>query len=457
LGVTVAVAPVAPATGLPSGDIGVTTNSTTLSGGSVADVTLSNGAGSIAAELLPVGSYQLFANYAGDATFAPSRSSGLSVTITSASSISSLTASRKSVQPGQKVTFAVSVTGVTGGVSPTGTVIFTDSTNGAALGSASLSGNASSVISVASVLVISAQLQLGSNNITASYSGDNNYTPAVPTPLSIDLSGSFTTTISPGSLTLAANGTGTASVTVTATTGTVLTPGSITLACPTPTIAGVTCSFSPLTAGSTGTLTSTLTLNLASPLLAPPTHVATLKPAISDWLDAGLTGGFASLALLIMPSRRRRRSPVALSIIASCFLFFPLGCGSGGSNAPTLIATVTTLAVSPSSPILGAPVVFTAKVAPATGAGQPTGSVTFTSGPTTLGMASLGSGTATFTTSALPIGSQQAIATYSGDASYTGSASAASALDVAFSGTITITASDTIGDQSSASLVILVQ
>jgi hypothetical protein len=456
LGVTVSVAPVAPATGLPSGDVGVTTNSTTLSGGSVADVTLSNGAGSIAAELLPVGSYQLIANYAGDATFAPSRSSGLSVTITPASAITALTASRKSVQPGQKVTFAVSVTGVTGGVSPTGTVIFSDSTNGAALGSATLSGNASSVISIASVLVTSAQLQLGSNNITASYSGDNNYAPAVPTPLSIDLSGSFTTTINPGSLTLAANGTGTASVTVTAAAGTVLTPGSITLACPTPTVAGVTCSFSPLTAGSTGTLTSTLTLNLASPLLAPPTSMATLKPATTGWLGAGLTGGFASLALLILP-RRRRRSLVTLSIIASCSLIFPLGCGSGGSNSPTLIATTTALAVSPSSPILGAPVVFTAKVTPATGSGQPTGSVTFTSGTTTLGMASLSSGTATFTTSALPIGSQQVIATYSGDTGYTGSASATSALDVAFSGTITITASDTIGDKSSASLAIVVQ
>ena len=66
------------------------------------------------------------------------------------------------------------------------------------------------------------------------------------------------------------------------------------------------------------------------------------------------------------------------------------------------------------------PVTLTATV---TGAGptSPTGTVSFTYGTTSLGSAPIANGQATLTTTALPAGSDQVTATYSGDATYAGS------------------------------------
>ncbi|AEU37426.1 Peptidase S53 propeptide [Granulicella mallensis MP5ACTX8] len=458
LSVNVSVAPVAPATGSPSGDVGITSNSATPSSISVAEGTLSNGHGTIQAALLPVGTYQLFATYAGDATFAPSHSTGLTVTITKTSISAALTATRKSVLPGQKVTFSVSATGVTNGIVPTGTIIFTNSTTGVTLGSGNLAS------SIALVTVSASQLQLGANTITASYSGDANYSPSTIPSLTIDLTGSFVTTINPASLTLSPNGTGSAVVTVTP-SSTVLAQNSLTFTCPATMPAGIACSFSPAVVGSTGAVTSTLTLQLAAPLSTKPISVAEVRSLHRGWIGAGFTGGMAGLMLLLLP-RRRRLPLLSLSMILFSALLITVGC-SGGSGAagsgqktpppPALIATTTTLAVTPTTPALGTPAVFTAKVAPGSGSGSPSGTITFSEGSTSLGTATLASGSASFTTSSLPVGSQTITAAYGGDATYSGSSSAASTLDVAFNGTIAVTASDSVGDQSSANLSVTVK
>jgi len=409
-----------------------------------------------------MGTFKLFAGYAGDATFAPSHSSGLSVTITKTSVGAVLTATRKSVQPGQKVTFSISATGVTNGVVPTGTVIFTNATTGVVLGSEVLSATSSSTttpISIAYVTVSASQLQLGVNTITASYSGDSNYIASSVASLTIDLSGSFITTINPASLTLTPNGTGSVAVTVTP-NGTVLTQNSLTFACPATMPAGITCSFSPAIVGSSGAITSKLTLQLAAPLYVKPTSTASVRTR-RGWLGAGFTGGLAGLVLLILP-RRRRHHLLALSVIFCSSLLITVGCSGGGTgsrekNPPALIATTTTLSVSPTAPILGSPVVFTTKVAPSSGTGLPSGTITFSEGTTVLGTASLSSGSASLTISSLLVGSQAVTAAYGGDSTYSGSSSAVSTLDVAFNGTIAVTASDNAGDQSSANLSVTIE
>ena len=70
---------------------------------------------------------------------------------------------------------------------------------------------------------------------------------------------------------------------------------------------------------------------------------------------------------------------------------------------------------------------FTATVTAASpGSGTPTGSVTFYDGTTILGTGSLrGSGTATFTTSSLAVGTHAITAVYGGDANFTTSTSSA--------------------------------
>jgi hypothetical protein len=456
--VTVSVAAVAPSTGTPSGDVGITSD-TTIGSNNDAYVTLSVGQGVVGVTQLPVGTYPLFAHYAGDATFSPSLSSGLSVTITQANATGVLNSTRTTVQPGQNVLFSVTMTGVPNGVNPTGTVVFTNTTTGVALGSEALvpgSSSTSPPISIAFVTLASTQLRLGENTITASYSGDTNYIATSIVPLMVTLSGTFTTTINPASLSLAPNTSGSVIVTATPTGSTVLTAGSIAFSCPSTMPAGIACSFSAPVLSSQGSVSATLTLQLAAPLYVGANHVATVRTSHNSWFGAGAAGSLAGVLLLLLP-RRRQKYLLALAMISCSFIFIGIGCGGGKSQAPALISTKTTLSASPAAPTLGNPVVLTANVAASSGTGQPSGSITFTEGGTLLGTASLASGSTSFTTNSLPIGVQAITATYSGDSTYSGSSSSNQSLDVAFTGVIAITTSDSAGDQNSTDLAVTTQ
>ena len=459
LSVTVSVAAVAPATAAPSGDVGITSD-TTVGTNTDAEVTLSAGQGVVGVTQLPVGTYPLFAHYAGDATFSPSLSSGLSVTITQANATGVLNSTRTTVQPGQNVLFSVTMAGVSNGVSPTGTVIFTNTTTGVVLGSETLVASPSSMtspISLALVTLPSTQLQLGKNTITASYSGDSNYVSASISPLMVTLSGSFTTTINPASLSLAPNASGSVTVTATPTGSTLLTAGSISFSCPSTMPAGIACSFSTPVLSSQGAVSSTLTLQLAVPLYVPvaSNHKADIGVFHRVLLGGGAAGSLAGLLLLLLP-RRRRYLHLAVLMIAFSAAFFAIGCSGGSDPPPALITTATTLSASPTTPTLGNTEVLTASVVPGSGAGMPTGSIAFSSGTTSLGAVTLVSGSASLTTSLLPLGAQTITATYGGDSTYSGSSSIHS-LDVTFTGVVAITATDSAGDQSSANLTLAAQ
>ena len=92
----------------------------------------------------------------------------------------------------------------------------------------------------------------------------------------------------------------------------------------------------------------------------------------------------------------------------------------------TTAASTTTLVSSSPSSTAGNLITLTATVAPTSGSGAtPTGTVTFTSNGTTIGSAPVGSGgVATLSTAVLTAGTDSIVATYGGDSSYTGSASA---------------------------------
>jgi hypothetical protein len=90
----------------------------------------------------------------------------------------------------------------------------------------------------------------------------------------------------------------------------------------------------------------------------------------------------------------------------------------GGSSS-----TTTSLNPSVTSTVYGGPVTLTATV---TGSDMPTGSVSFYNGATALGTVAVNSsGVAIFTTDALPVGSDSITAVYGGDATDSGSTSAA--------------------------------
>lgn len=80
------------------------------------------------------------------------------------------------------------------------------------------------------------------------------------------------------------------------------------------------------------------------------------------------------------------------------------------------VATTTTLSSSATTATSGSSLTFTATVTPASGSIVPTGTVTFADGSTTLGTGTLnGSGIATYSTSALAVGSHAITASYGGD------------------------------------------
>jgi hypothetical protein len=109
---------------------------------------------------------------------------------------------------------------------------------------------------------------------------------------------------------------------------------------------------------------------------------------------------------------------------ATVFVFMPA--------SPTSAATKASLVASAAQVTLGQAVTFTATIAPTSGTGVPTGSVTFNDGGTQIGTGGLNSsGAAEFSTSSLSVGSHSVTAVYSGDANFSGSTSAAVAVTVA--------------------------
>jgi hypothetical protein len=83
-------------------------------------------------------------------------------------------------------------------------------------------------------------------------------------------------------------------------------------------------------------------------------------------------------------------------------------------------ATTITLSATPNPALFGQAVTMVATVSPAAA----TGSVTFKDGTNTMGMATIGNGTATLITFTLSVGSHSLQASYSGDANFASSQSA---------------------------------
>jgi len=102
---------------------------------------------------------------------------------------------------------------------------------------------------------------------------------------------------------------------------------------------------------------------------------------------------------------------------------YPSNSNCNSSTSSTLSQTVNkanssvALSSSANPSVAGSSVTFTATVSPSTA----TGSVTFKDGTTTLGTGNVSSGKATFSTSALALGSHSITGAYSGDGNYNGS------------------------------------
>ncbi len=175
---TATVAPIAPATGTPTGTVQFKDGSTNL--GSA--VTLSNGSAQFTTSTLTGGSHSITAVYSGDTNFITSTSTAISQVVKKVS-VSTLTATPTSSVFGQSVNLSVTVTGA--GATPTGTVQFKDGTTN--LGSPIMLSNGSASVNVSA-------LSVATHSFTASYSGDSNFNSSTSNIVSLVVSKANTTT-----------------------------------------------------------------------------------------------------------------------------------------------------------------------------------------------------------------------------------------------------------------------
>jgi hypothetical protein len=134
---------------------------------------LTGGTASLTTTNLPTGTDSVTAAYGGDASFSGSTSTAVTQTVNKASSSATLHSSLNPSTFGQSVTLTANISGQFSGVA-TGTVTF--SSGSASLGSASVISNMATLITTA--------LPVGTDSITAAYSGDSNFTGSTSNTLS---------------------------------------------------------------------------------------------------------------------------------------------------------------------------------------------------------------------------------------------------------------------------------
>ena len=329
------------------------------------------------------GTHEVLASYPGDDNHGSSQSttvplSGPALTATT----TLLIASPNPASAGQLVTLTATVSPTPTGV-PTGTVSFY---NGA-----TLLGTATANSSGVAFLTIS-NLALGSNLISAVYSGNSNFATST--------SSTLTETI---------NGTG-------------LTPTATVLAAsPNPAVVGQSVTFTAtVTPTPTGNPAGTVSFYNGNALL----DTATVNSSgVATFTTSAL--GFGSNLI---------------SAVYSGNATFTTSTSPPLTEMITKTPTTTALTVSPNLAVAGQVVTFTATVAPIP-AGATSGTISFYNGSTLLGTATVNSsGAATFTDSDLTSGTDTITAVYSGNPSFAGSTSTPMSLTVGNASVYTVTA-----------------
>jgi Tol biopolymer transport system component len=302
----------------------------------------------------------VFTNSAGSAT-----SSAALLTVLNPATTTTLLSSANPSVFGQAVTFTATVTSPGG--APTGTVTFSD--NSTTLGSGSLDASGMATLTTASLAV-------GPHSITASYSGDANFTSSSSSPLSQTVNKAATTVTSTSSLN--------------------------------PNVFGESVTFSAFVAP-------------VAPGAGSPAGTVSFQDGAALLGASSLTNGQASFTV----------STLAVGSHSITAVYNGDGNFTGASSTSLAQsvnkAASSTVVVSSANPSLfNQSVSFTATVAAVSpGAGTPTGTVNFLDGSASLGSASLTAGQATFTSSSLSVASHSITAVYVGDGNFNGSGSAA--------------------------------
>jgi uncharacterized protein (UPF0548 family) len=157
-----------PVNGTPTGTVTFSDGSSTLG-----QATVSAGIATYSSASLAIGAHSITASYSGDSNFTGSTSIALSQVVQKATTTTALSESANPSAFGASVTFTATVTAQASGM-PTGTVTFSDGST--TLGQVTMNGG--------TAIYSSTSLASGSHSITATYSGDSNFTGSASTTLS---------------------------------------------------------------------------------------------------------------------------------------------------------------------------------------------------------------------------------------------------------------------------------
>ncbi len=406
----------------PTGTITFTSGGTTLGTG-----TISNGAVSITTSALPTGSDPITATYNGDSNYT-SATGTTTQTVAKDSPSSTLTSSLNPSTPGVSVTFTDTLPS-----SVTGTVTFK---NGATVLGTSTVTNGVATVSTTT-------LPTGSNTITAIYSGDtNNNTSTATLTQTVNKNTPTVTVTTSGPSTYGSPVTITASVSSNATGTVTFTSGAQNLGSGTISGGTVTITTSVLPVGTdtitasyggdtnnnaaTGTTTQTVSKAATTSLsLASSANPSSYGQPVT--FTATVATGATGTVTFMTGATVIGTGTISGNTATTTTSTLPVGSDSitanysGDSNFNTATASLTqvvnkttpvmTLTSSANPSTVNQPVTFTATLPTSV-----TGTVTFKNGATVLGTSNVSGGTASISTSALPVGTDPITATYGGDA-----------------------------------------
>ena len=362
---TASVGVVSPGAGIPTGTVTFFDGNTTLGTGTLD----SSGQATFSTSALTIGGHSVTAVYGGDGDFTGSPSSVLAEAVTQDSSTAVVTSSADPSFLNESISFTVLVSAAAPGTAtPTGTVQF--QVDGANFGSpvTLVNGNATSK-SIST-------LKLGTYTVTASYSGDPNFTASTASAL--------TQTVTPDS----------------SATSVVSTPN--------PSVFGQSVSL-------------TATVAAVAPGSGTPTGTVTFLDGTTRLGSATLSGGKATLMATKLAAGQH-----AITAVFNGNATFAMSTSPPLNQTVNQDGTSTVVTASANPSVFGQSVTFTATVmAAAPGSGTPTGTVTFMDGTTKLGSVALGGRTARLMTSSLAVATHTITAVYSGDGNFTTSTSKA--------------------------------
>ncbi len=355
-------ATVTAAAAVSAGSVDFYDGSTRMGSGTVS----SSGVATFSTQLLQAGTHTIVASFGGNTTTAPSQGS-LTQTINRISTTTLLSVAPTTITVGANVTMQVSVSGMTG-VVPTGAITFREDARVLGLQNVDSNGN---------VTYTTSALTPGTHSVTASYGGDSWNNFSTSTAISVTVNKLTTNTV-------------------------------------------VTTSANPSDAGSTLTVTATVTPASGQPPSGAITGYVMLYDGATSLGNVQLgAGGAASIS----------SSAFSVGTHTLTATYQESSFANSSTSAPFAqviqqAASRTSLALSAPNTIAGKPLTLTATVA-TTGATRATGTITFLDGGTSIGQATLNvQGIGSFTTTTLPVGSHSLTAAFAGDVNFTASQSA---------------------------------